>query len=139
MRVFLSAEVQNEVSEALRQASNKVRQSIISKLADDYGPDIALWGHIVILRPKIPEGWGEVYRYHRKDQSAEFRLIIDYQSFKAARPERQVQMLMESILRSIDLFPALNVDGFDVARFRRDIVDAAVAGGLMTRDASEPR
>lgn len=131
MRIFLSAEVQNEVSEALRRASNKVRKSVVPKLALDYGRDIELWGHIAILRPKIPPGWGEVIKYHPKDRSAEFRLIIDYQAFKAASGEKQVKILLDSILRSVDLFPLLKVKEFYIDRFRRDIIDAAVAGGLM--------
>ena len=131
MELFLSAEVQNEVSDALRQASNKIRTLVIPKLAANYGPDIEVWAFITILRPEIPEGWGEVEKYHRKDRTAEFRLIIDYQTFKAASADKQVEMLLESILRSIDLFPSLNVKDFDIDRFRRDIVIAAVTGGLI--------
>jgi hypothetical protein len=131
MTFFLSAEVQNEVGEALRQAENRVRNLVVPKLSPNYGPGIERWSHITILRPKIPEGWGEVTKYHCKDRVAEFRLIVDYQTFKSASAEKQVQMLVESILRSVELFPVLKVKGFDIDRFRRDIVEAAVAGRLI--------
>ena len=131
MRVFLSAEVQNEVGEALRRAENKVRNLVVPKLASDYGPSVDVWVLITILRPRIPEGWGETHQYDPTRRAADFRLIIDYSAFKAASPREQVQMLVKSILRSIDLFPRLKVKGFDVDRFRRDIMDAAIAGGLV--------
>lgn len=136
MRFFLSAEVQNEVGEALRHAENKIRKLIVPKLSSDYGSDVDLWCQITILRPKIPPGWGEVAKFHVKDRIAEFRLIIEYGEFKAAVAEKQVQMLVGSILRSIELFPGLKVKEFDIERFRRDILDAAVAGGLMPAEDS---
>ncbi|HWE03932.1 MAG TPA: Imm44 family immunity protein [Tepidisphaeraceae bacterium] len=138
MELWLSGEVEGDVSEPLRQARNKVKKSIAPKLAADYGPDIVSWDLITILRPEIPDGWGEVTRYHRKDQSTEFRLIIDYEAFRAASAEKQVQMLVESILRSLDLFPLLKVKDFDIDRFRRDIVEAAITAGFMPVSPSLP-
>lgn len=138
MKLWLSAEVQNEVSDALRQASNKLRTLLFPQIFDSYGSDIEIWGLITILRPKIPEGWGEVVKYHPEDRSAEFRLIIDYDQFKAASAERQVQMLVGSILRSIDLFPSLKVNGFDIERFRRDILAAVTSARLISSESSAP-
>jgi hypothetical protein len=139
MRIFLSAEYQDEVEDGLHQASKKVKELVIPKLASDYGPDIERWTHITILRPKIPPGWGEVKKYHHDDHVAEFRLVIDYETFKAASAEKQVQMLLGSIMRSVDLFPALKVKDFDIDRFRRDIVEAAIAGGLIDQQWIEDR
>jgi len=65
---------------------------------------------------------------------AEFRLIIDYEAFKVAPAARQTRMLVESILRSTELFSTLKVKQFAVDRFRRDLIEAAVAGGLIPRD-----
>lgn len=145
MKLWLSAEVHHDVSEALRQARIKVEPAINAGLASDYGPAVDnRWTVITILRPRIPRGWGEVCKYHRRDRVAEFRLIIDYSEFKVASPQEQTRMLVESILRSVDLFPTLKVEGFDVDRFRRDIVAAATAADLIaakpsSNDGAKPR
>jgi Immunity protein 44 len=138
MRFFLSAEVQSDVGEALRQAESKIRALVLAKLGTNYGSEIERWTHITILRPQIPPGWGEIKKYNRHDRVAEFRLIVDYNDFKDASAEKQVQMLMESIIRSTKLFPILKLKSFDIDRFHRDIVDAAIAGGLISPTQASP-
>ena len=135
MELFLSAEVDGGVSEALHRARTRFKKIVVPKLADDYGPGVERWSVITILRHSIPEGWGEVRKYHRQSHVAEFRLIIDYVEFKAASSEKQVRMLADSILRSVDLFPSLKVEDFDIDRFRRDILDAASSEGWNVHDS----
>ena len=132
MKIWLSSEVEEDASEALRQAEVKVKRAINSRLAGDYGHAVDEWAIITILRPQIPDGWGEVYRYHRRRRVAEFRLIIDYDEFRSADADQRVAMLLRSILRSLDIFPRLGVVGFDVERFRRDILDVARSEGWAT-------
>src|SRR4051812_31992006 len=121
MELWLSAEVQQELSEPLRRARAQISRVISSQLTADYGGDVREWALITILRPRVPEGWGEVCRYHPDRQVAEFRLLIDFDSFKAAAPEEQTKMLLASLLRSIDLAPRLMLRNFDLSRLRCDI------------------
>src|SRR5689334_23025771 len=107
MKLWLSAEVQHDVGDALRRARLKIEKSLNARLASDYGPAINKWALITILRPSRPEGWGEVWEYHSSRKVAEFRLIIDYSEFKSADPSKQLSMLLASIFRSLDLFPLL--------------------------------
>jgi hypothetical protein len=136
MKLWLSAEVQHDVSEDLRQASLQIEPKVNAQLAADYGPAIEEWALISILRPRIPEGWGEIWRYHRPRRVAEFRLIIDHKEFKGAGPQKQRTMLLASILRSLDLFGLLKVTAFDVGRFRREAT--AFAEGWIVAGKNEP-
>lgn len=128
----MSAEVQGDVSEALGRARKKVKDVINAHLAEDYGPALQEWVLITILRPQIPVGWGEICQYHKSERMAEFRLVIDHGEFKAAPPGEQIRLLVKSILRSIDLFPRLLITEFDIDRFRCDVMEAALRGGLTT-------
>jgi len=129
MKLWLSAEIQDDVEEDHRQIANQIESTINSRLASDYGPAVVQWALITILRPQIPEGWGEVWRYHRARNVAEFRLIIDHSEFKRADRSRQRSMLLASIFRSMELFPLLKVKDFDLDRFRRDFQAIAFAEG----------
>jgi len=127
MKFWLSAEVQDGVSHALSRAQLKIERTINAQLTGGYGTAIEEWALISILRPKIPDGWGEVYRYHRERRVIEFRLILDYKTFKSSGPEEHTRMLLQSILRSFDLFPQLNVADFHVGRLRGEILDVAAS------------
>jgi hypothetical protein len=128
MQLWLSAEVHHDVSDGLRQAEQKVKRTINARLIGEYGPDVDEWAFITILRPQIPEGWGEIGRYHAKRRVVEFRLIIDYETFKSANREEQVGILFRSILRSLDIFADLGMAcRFDVARFRRDLMEIGIS------------
>src|SRR5438045_436328 len=88
MELWMSAEVQDDVAEALRQAEREIQPKINARLAPDYGPAVIEWALITILRPRIPQGWGEVRRYSRAEREVEFRLIIDHGEFKRAGPQK---------------------------------------------------
>jgi hypothetical protein len=129
MELWLSAEIQHDVSEEHRQIANQIEPTINNRLSSDYGPSVVEWALITILRPRIPKGWGEVWRYHRARKVAEFRLIIDHNEFKRADRSKQRSMLLASIFRSMDIFPFLEVAGFDLDRFRRDVQAIALSEG----------
>jgi len=127
MKFWFSAEVQEDVSDSLRRVQMAVERALNARLTGGYGTAVDKWALISILRPEIPDGWGEVFRYHRQRRVMEFRLMLDYEAFKSADTEQRTQMVLRSILRSFDLFPQLNVAGFDVERLRGELLEVATS------------
>src|SRR5882724_6405587 len=50
MKLWLSAEIQDDVEEDHRQIANQIESTINSRLASDYGPAVVQWALITILR-----------------------------------------------------------------------------------------
>jgi hypothetical protein len=122
MKIWISGETKDDVEEGFRPARNDVDQTLNAALADrNYGPAVEKWALIPIILPFEDERWGEIRKYHKRRKVVEFRLKINHTKFKAATPARQRALICACLLRSIDLFPLLKVNGFDYQTFRGDL------------------
>lgn len=134
MNIWMSGEIQDDVGDAFRQARNGVEQTINSDLSQrDYGPSVQKWALIPIILPREDERWGEIHKYDKRKKVVEFRLKIHHATFKAAASVGQKSMICACLLRSVDLFPRLNVSGFDRLTFRADIERLATANGWIDK------
>jgi len=134
MKIWMSGELQDDIGIAAGQASNEVENTLNASLGDrDYGPAVKEWSLIPIITPREDERWGEIRKYHKRRKDAEFRLKINHAKFKAATPVGQRALICACLLRSIDLFPLLNVTGFDQQAFRADLERIAAEKGWLDK------
>lgn len=72
------------------------------------------------MQTEMPE-FGEVKKYHKKDRSAEFRLKIDYLTFKSADLVEKKALFKKSLLRAVFLTGDLKIKGLDSKQFLADV------------------
>lgn len=122
MEIWIGAEMDKEVGNDFRGARSKVESSINEFLVNRrYATDVTEWALIVILRKRIPEGWGEIAKFHRKTWVAEFRSIIDFQAFTRANANRQLLLIVRCLLQTFDKAPSIGVIDPGIANFKNDL------------------
>lgn len=131
MKLWIGGEVQVDVGDDFRLIRNHV-QDLTNRLFEkkDYGNGVSELALIpMILGEHGPHWYKEVKRFHKKDRSAEFRLIIDYDEFKAADREAKTRLFCDMVLRSLSLLEEMDIADFDVAAVRRDFQRVARKNG----------
>lgn len=129
MKVWMSGEVQADISDAYRNVRNRVEASLNLALNElSYGAGLQEWDFIAIIRnDDSPMEYGEVNRYDSRNKSCEFRLKINHAQFKTGNTQTRTSMLCDGLLRSLSMLESMNVPDLDVSSLRRDFL--AIAGG----------
>lgn len=110
------------VGNDFRAARSKVESSLNEFLINRrYTTDVRKWALIVILREKIPEGWGEIAKFHRETGVAEFRSIIDFHTFARAASNTQVSLVAECLLKTFDKAASIGIGDSGVTAFKNDL------------------
>jgi hypothetical protein len=123
MRFWFSGEIEADVGEAYRPVRREIEQTLNEILSDvDYGPGVSKWAFLSIILAASHSAFPEIRRYDPLTTVVEFRLWIDYRSFKDAGPTTQKQMFYARLLSSVDLATALGIPSFDLVRLKRDMV-----------------
>ena len=111
MKLWMSAEVDADVYEVYRGARADV-ESEVNRLLEAYsGPDrIEKWAYIAIIRAEDHPDYSEFTKLHKRRGVVEFRLKVAHREFKTAPANRARGMLLESLIRSREMFGDLGVD-----------------------------
>ncbi len=138
MKLWLSGEIDASVSEKFRLLILKIEPIINSTIEDKrYGSAINIWGYIsIIMDPNFLQTgfFKEIKRYRKKKKETEFRLRIDYNDFLKADDKKAVELICESILRSIDIArKEFHVKDFDIDQFRSDFINLLISQEWLDR------
>jgi hypothetical protein len=132
MVLWISGEIMFDVEETSRLASNEIESYVNDNIKSiNYGNELEKWAYIAIMRPTGDKYYPEFTKYHKRRKVAEFRLKIDYERFKAAGPMEHRQLICQSLLRSIKMFPDIGVKDFDYKRLEEDFSRSAKEKGWL--------
>lgn len=127
----MSAEIQRDVSPQYTAALNEIEPAINAAIGGtDYGP-FTRWSFIAIVREEDDPDYDEVKKYRKKDRVFEFRLKIEYATFKAADDLGKRKLIVASLLRSIDEMRNLVPKGIDYVRLESDVRNVALSNGWL--------
>lgn len=129
MEFWLSGEVQSDVADAFRPALVDVENALNEAFTDlDVGP-LKTWGFIAIIREAESPLYPEVRKYHKRDSSLEFRLVIEHDVFKRSDDVLARHLLMAALLRSVNYARKLAPAAVDLDRINQVMLDVAHANG----------
>lgn len=114
MKLWIGAETQADIVDEFRPIRNEIERRInteIESVKDDIGVDG--WKCIVVLRDD--DNFEEIVKLFPKRRSMDFRLRIDYQSFRRAPNSERKRLLIQLLLRSLALLKdrGCNSEGID--------------------------
>lgn len=131
MQIWMSEEIEADVADAYQEVRTKIESSLSSVFEKrDYGPGLVkLYFIAMLLGDNAPAGLKEIKRYKKKDKTAEFRLVIDHEQFKAGDHRSRAALIVDALLRSLDLMGGMGIPDVDIASIRADLLATAESQG----------
>lgn len=130
MKLWISSETQSDVFELFRVASIKVEDCINDIISgNDYKLALDGWDCIAILRDD--SDFEEVVKYSPKKKDMDFRLIVDYQTFKNGTDLEREKAVFEMLLRSLSLLEEKGVTGDGMEQLKSDVNSVGVNEGWL--------
>ena len=126
--LWMSGELQGDISDAYSAASNEIEAAINAALKEQsFGGGFNSLNLIPIILDFEDPTYKEVRRYHKKRRDFEFRLKIPHAVFKAASPLGQRRLVMQNILRAVDEMRKMRVKDVDCDKLEHAIREVAAA------------
>ncbi|ASP41771.1 hypothetical protein AMR47_07735 [Leptospira interrogans] len=126
MEFFISSEIDGRFSQNVPDNLRRVRKNVGSILIKhfldkDYGANIKSIGVIpILIRTDLKEFYKERNLYQKKQNSADYRLYIDFESFEKANDDIATNLLVQNILAVVqDL--GRKVSSFDATSLENEI------------------
>lgn len=102
MEIWISSEMDSDIAEEFRIANNELEDELKPFLASkQYDLELDSLDCIAILRND--KEFEEIYIYSKKNRDIDFRLVINYGAFKSASFQRRKQLILEMVLRAVDI------------------------------------
>ena len=128
MKLWISSETQSDVFDDFRKASLKVEDCINEVIVDKtYGLALDGWDCIAILRND--DDFEELVQYSPKKKEMDFRLRIDYESFKSGNDLEREQLVFGMLIRSLKLLNVKGLDGDGMESLESDVKSVGAAKG----------
>lgn len=123
MKLWMGAEVDADVYEMYRDARAAVEAEVNRLLEAHSGPPhVGKWAYVAIIRAEDHPDYREFAKLHKRRGVVEFRLKVAHSEFKRASASRARGMLLESLVRSREMFRELGVE-FSQAPDSEDLTD----------------
>lgn len=117
MVLWMSAEQMEECRDANRSVRNEIEPRINELIKDCKLGDYREWAVITIILNENGPDYKEIVRRSIKNKELEFRLKIDYDAFMKADYNGKKKLVLEVLLRSLDLMEKWKKD---IKREERD-------------------
>jgi hypothetical protein len=102
MRLWISGEVMADVGEQFRKAFNQLEKNINTAIKTYTFGIYEEWAVIAIILNSNELNYQEVFRKHKKKKVIELRLKIDHDLFLNSSFNKQISLLADMLLRSLD-------------------------------------
>ncbi len=120
MKLWMSGEIMADVAEPYRVARNAVEACINEQLKHlTLATPFEKWAFIGILRPDDHPHYPEVCKKHARRKVLEFRLKIDHSEFARSDFQRQKELIIEGLKRSVQKMPDFGVDEQDCSQLMK--------------------
>src|SRR4029077_6429302 len=110
MKLWMSGEIQADVADYYRKASNAVEDQVNKLLNGLTLPEkIDEWDFVAIIREEDSPDYDEVVKKSSRGRSLEFRLKIAHSDFLSASLNGQRLLVLQALSRSVRLMEQLGV------------------------------
>ncbi len=103
MKLWMSAEEMEECGEDNRVIRREIEPRINELIKDCILGDYREWAVITIILNENGPDYKEIVRRSLKNKELEFRLKIDYNEFMKSDTKQKKRLVLEVLLRSLDL------------------------------------
>jgi hypothetical protein len=125
MKLWMSAEIQADVSDAYREARKAVQEEVNHLLEGvSLAEKAEEWAFIAIILNEQSSGYKEIAKRSEKGKTLEFRLKIPHSDFLAASPSQRIGLVFDALSRSIALMEKLGVSA-ETQKQLREILSQA--------------
>jgi hypothetical protein len=137
MQLWMSGELQSDIGEAYRSARKEIESKINEYISSrSYGEGVQKWAFIAIIAPpRTTQYYPEVRKYWKRDRTAEFRILIDYEAFKRADPPGHRTLIAQALIASLQIATRMNIPNFDPVSLMQDVLNVARVHGWLSGDA----
>lgn len=127
MKLWMSGEIQDDISETYGKVSNRIEDVLNPVLqSHNYGDGLLEWDVIaIILDEPASKHYKEIKKYDRRKRSSEFRLAINHSSFKSADAKQQFGLVIDMLLRSLSILEDQKVPNLNISALRSDVMNIA--------------
>lgn len=130
MKLWMSGELQSDVADLHREARRIVETKLNESFTQrDYGGGLDKWIFIAMILGADAPPYEEIKKYDGKKKTCEFRLRIDYPSFKSADTNQRAGLLCQALLECLNYLDAMNLRGVETEQIRADCLEVARSSG----------
>ena len=122
MKIFFTSEASGSYGEKANIIYSHMSKILSKRLeSEDYGSGLSEWFLIfIIMGGKLDLGYKERTKYSKKNQEIDFRLRIDFDSFKKGNTKQRTYLLYECMKRSLDIMEEKKIPNFNISRLKVD-------------------
>jgi len=116
MKLWMSAEVDASIANELRPIRNSIEKHINKHLKEiEYENEkLKSWDIIITLRDD--DVFKEIIKYSAKKKDTDFHLKMDFNTFKNATKEQRANLILDVLIRSIDILKEKGIEDLEVVR-----------------------
>ncbi len=130
VKLWIGAEIEADIADSFREARRVVETSINGAIVgNDYSLPFSDWDCIAIVRND--DVFGEITEYSPETEEMDFRLKLDYKTFKLSSKENREKMIYDMLARSLSILIGMNVSGAGFERLLSDVVAVGRAHGWL--------
>ena len=109
-KLWISGEIQADVGDSFRRASNAIEGAVNQLLPGISLPEkVEEWAFIAIIREEDHPDYDEVIKKSSRGKTLEFRLKIPHAVFISASANEQIRLMLQALSRSVTLMEGLGV------------------------------
>lgn len=114
MILWMSAEMMADVADLYRDCRKAIEAKFNELISEEnLLPHIDQWAFIAMILNENGPDYKEVVRNHIKRKVFEFRLKISHADFKSGNDAQRIELVIESLLRAVDLMVKFKVSAED--------------------------
>ena len=116
MKVWMSSETSKGMGELLRITRNTLEKAINKHLQEIEYENDKLDSLDVIIILRDDDYFNEIKKYRKSKKDTDIRLKIDYNTFLNANEEERKNLILDVLLRSLDILEDKGLDNFNEVR-----------------------
>jgi len=116
MKLWMGVEGEADIADIIRPLRNEIEGKVNEWLEKKsfVNNKLESWDVIIILRND--DNFNEITRYSKKKKETDFRLKIDYKLFKHEKDEIRYNMIINMLVRSLDILESKGVSGLNTVK-----------------------
>lgn len=128
MNIFFTCDAHGKLGRLLNEIYRPMNRVLTQRLGPkDYGPGLVKWFLLFIMLPPAFGGPDspERVRYEKRSKATDLRLHVSNEAFRQADEAGRRALVVECMMRSLDLIEAKKLPDFDIQSLKADV--AAIA------------
>ncbi|MGX5722949.1 Imm44 family immunity protein [Shinella zoogloeoides] len=128
MNIFFTSVAHGKLGRLLNEIYMPMNRVLTQRLGPkDYGPGLVKWFLLFIMLPPAFGGPDspERVRYEKRNKATDLRLHVSNEAFRQADEAGRRALVVECMMRSLDLIEAKKLPDFDIQSLKADVASIA--------------